>query len=204
MATTPRPVYQSVSVSRAIDTFSTMRCIPTTCICCGECLKCHPKMQGGLNCRPEIQRTCPKLEPKSEKTTYRKLSQRHESSPSILAMKQARYHPYQSQSGPIRNTNTTTALRYDSCPPCPTQQPYPFEPSVYPQHTTVPAPQQDECADILHPHQPNVNTSQANLNTGHILQDPPHPSNTFPNPATQGLHTCPTPGVYLSTTPQGD
>ena len=205
-ATTRRPAYHIVSISPAIHTPSIMPCIPSTCICCEECLKCHPKMQDGLNCRPETERTCPKSKPKSQKATYRKLSQRHESNLPILAMKQARYHPYLSQSGHIPNTNTTTKLRYDSCPPCPIQRPYPFEHMVYPQHTTVPSSLQDECANTLHSHQLNahcVNTSQANLNIRHMLQDPAHPPNTFPNPATQGLHNYPTAGIHLSATPQG-
>ena len=188
------------------DASSTMPCIPSTCICCGECLKCHPKMHGGLNCRPETERTCPKSKKKPRKSTYRKPSQCQVSSPPILAMRQERYHPYLSQSGHIPNANITTAFRYDACQPCPTQQPYPFEPSVYPQHTTVSSSQQDECGNTLHPHQVNghcVNTSQANLNIRHILQDSAHPSNTSPNPATQGLHSCLTSGVYLSATLQG-
>ena len=150
-------------------------------------------MQGGLNCRPETERTCPKSKPKSQKSTRRKLSQCHESSFPILATKQARYHPYLSQSGHIQNTNTTPAFRYDSCPPCPTQQTYPFDNFVYPQPMTVPTSPQDECARNLRSHQLNghcVNTSQANLNIGQILQDSAHHSNTFPNPATQGFHNC--------------
>ena len=168
-----------------------MPCIPSTCICCGECLKCHPKMEGGLNCRPETERTCPKSKPKSQRSTKRKLSQCHESSHLVLAMKKARYHPYLSQPGHISNTNTITAFRYDSCPPCPTQRPFPFEHIAYPQHTAVPSSMQDECADTLLPHQLNahcVNTSQANLNIGHMLHDSAHPSDTSPNPAIEGLH----------------
>ncbi len=183
-----------------------MPCIPSTCICCGECLKCHPRMQDGLNCRPETERTCPKSKSKSQKSTSQKLPQCQESSSPILARKQARYHPYLSQSGHIANTNTTTAFRYHSYPPCPTQQPYPFGHFVYPQHTTVPSSPQDECANTLNPHQLNahyVNTSQANLNIRHIFQGSAQPSNTSPNPATQGLPNCPTAGVHLSATPQG-
>ena len=206
VATTPRAVYQSARLSQATDTSSTMRCIRSTCICCGECLKCHPKMQGGLNCRPETERTCPKSKPKSQKSTKRKLSQCHESSSPVLAMKKARYQPYLSQSGHIPNTKLTTAFPYDSCPPCPTHRPYPFEHIAYPHHTAVPSSPKGECANTLHPHQLNahcVNTSQENLNIPHILQDSAHPPNTIPNPTIQGLHNCPTPGVPLSATPQG-
>ena len=183
-----------------------MPCIPSTCICCGECLKCHPKMQDGLNCRPETERICPKSKSKSQKSTYRKLSQCQESSPPIVAIKQARSHPYLSHSGHIPTTNNITTFQYHSCPPCPTQQPYPFENFVYPQHTTVPSSPQDECANTQHPHQLHGhcdNTSQANLNIRHILQDSAHPSNIFPSPANQGPHNCPTSGVHVSVTPQG-
>ena len=194
VATTPRAVYQPVRVSRATNTSSIMRCIPSTCVCCGECLKCHPKMEGGLNCRPETERTCPKSKSKSQKSTKRKLSQCHESNLPVLAKKKARYHPYLSQSGRIPNTNPTTR------PPCPTQRPYPFEHLAYPQHTAVPSSPQDACADILHPDKLNshcVNTSQASLNIPHMLQDSAHPSNSSPNSATQVLDNYPTPGVHL-------
>ena len=205
-AATRRPAYQSVSVSPAIDTSSKMPCIPSACICCGECLKCHPKMQDGLNCRSETERTCPKSKPKSQKSTYRKLPQCHKSSALTLAKKKARYHPYLSQSGHIPNTNATTAFRYHSYPPYSTHQPYPFEHLVYPQHKTVPSSPQYECANVLRPHQFNarsVNTSQASLNIRHILQDSTHPSNTQPDPATKCLQDCLTAGVHLFTTSQG-
>ncbi len=163
-------------------------------------------MQDGLNCRPERERKCPKSKPKCQKLTYQKLPQCHKSSSPILAVKEARYHPYLSQSGHVPNTNTTTAFRYHSHPPCPTQQPYPFEHLVYPQHKTVPSSPQYECAHALHPHQLNarcINTSQVNLNIGHVLQDSTHPSNTPPSPATGCLHDCSTTGVHLSATSQG-
>ena len=180
-----------------------MPCIPSACICCGECLKCHPKMQDGLNCRPETERTCPKSKSKSQKSTYRKVPQCHESSPPNLAMKQARYHPCLSQSGHIPNTYTSSEYRYHSCSPCPTPQPYPLEHFVYPQHTTDPSSPRDECVNTLHLDAHCVNTLQASLNIRHILQDLTHPSNTSPSPATQGLHKCPTTGVHVYAAPQG-
>ena len=164
-------------------------------------------MQDGLNCRPETERTCPKSTSKSQNTTYRKLSQCYEQFPHrIHEAAKISSIPSSYHFGHIPTTNPVTAFQYDSCPSFPTRQPYPRVQSAYPQHSTVPSPPQDECANTLHPHQLSghcVNTSQANLNTRHILHYSAHASNTFPNPANQGPHKCPTSGVHVPATPQG-
>lgn len=117
-------------------------------------------------------------------------------------MKQARYHPCISQSEHATNTTTNTAFRYASCPPCPTQQPYPVEHFVYPQHTTVPSSLPGVRTNALHPHQLNarcVKTSQANLNIRHTLQNSAQPSNATPNPPPKAHVNT---GPRVSTSPQ--